>query len=92
MVSPVRVRVPPLLKYLQISDKNRGFDARPGPFDSIDDSNRLGEGVLHGAYGLFLHVGRDMGVGVQGDGGEGDEAFTGRAAIGYDHEYDAQKF
>ena len=26
------------------------------------------------------------------DGGGGDEAFTGRAAIGYDHGYDAQKF
>jgi hypothetical protein len=28
----------------------------------------------------------------EGGGGGGEEPFTGRAAIGYDHGYDAQKF
>ena len=36
-------------------------------------------------------VGR-MGSSGAGNGGEEEEAFTGRAAVRYDHGYDAQKF
>jgi hypothetical protein len=36
-------------------------------------------------------VGRTGSCGA-GDGGEGDEPFTGRAAIGYDHGYDGEVF
>jgi hypothetical protein len=33
MVSPVRIRVPPLLKYLQIKEKERASAKLPEPFD-----------------------------------------------------------
>jgi hypothetical protein len=66
MVSPVRVRVPPLLKYLQ----NMGKRQRPAARSGLFDTNRLGQGILHRG-GVVCHPRQHVRVGVEryGNGG-----------------------
>src|SRR5215212_1093421 len=70
MVSPVRVRVPPLLKYLQNMGKRQRPAARSGLFDTRFDTNRLGQGILHRG-GVVCHPRQHVRVGVEryGNGG-----------------------
>ena len=68
MVSPVRIRVPPLKKSCKSRKKVEGVERwRGGPYSSRTQP-RLVEGVVHRARRRVTHAGQDVRVGVEGDG------------------------
>jgi hypothetical protein len=66
MVSPVRIRVPPLLKVLQIAGKHGALAMSPEPF--VNDLSTAGsrKGLFYGGCRGVLHA--FCGVGVDGEG------------------------
>ena len=78
MVSPVRIRVPPLLKVLQIREKVRtpGGDAEALCQQYVN--SRLRKGFFKCGRGGDLHAVGDVAVGVEGYG-YGRDSDTGDA-------------
>ena len=66
MVSPVRIRVPPLLKVLQIAEKYRDLTELPEPFDKGVSTAGSRNGHFKGGYLGVLHA--LCGAGVDGEG------------------------
>jgi hypothetical protein len=66
MVSPVRIRVPPLLKVLQIAEKERILAVFPEPFDKGVSTAGSRKDLFQRGRGGVLHTVR--GVGVDGEG------------------------
>jgi hypothetical protein len=64
---PVRIRVPPLRKFLQKRNKREGAANAPGPLYTNHYTNALFQSVLHRACRLLAHAGQDVRVSVEGD-------------------------
>jgi len=66
MVFPVRIRVPPLLKVLQIAEKARGSAVLPEPYDKGASTAGSRNGLFYRGCGNVLHT--VYGAGVDGEG------------------------
>ena len=66
MVSPVRIRVPPLKKVLQIAEKERSLAVFPGAFVKGVSTAGSRKDLFQRGRGGVLHSVR--GVGVDGEG------------------------
>jgi hypothetical protein len=85
MVSPVRIRVPPLLKVLQIVKKVRDSAVLPNPFDKGMSTAGSSKDLYQCGCGRALHAFR--GAGVDGGGHPDVDAvseFVGAAAKSLD--------
>ena len=71
MVSPVRIRVSPLKKFLQNDRNLEAPGYAPGASYTNRYTNALFQGILHRARRLITHAGEDVGVGVQSDANVG---------------------
>jgi hypothetical protein len=66
MVSPVRIRVPPLEKALQIAEKYRDSTELPKPSDEDVSTAGSRKGLSYGGCHGVLHA--FFGAGVDGEG------------------------
>ena len=66
MVSPIRIRVPPLEKVLQIEEKERALAVLPEPLDNSVSTAGSRKGHFQGDSRGVLHA--FCGAGVDGEG------------------------